>query len=278
MNCSIFLDSIECSYDAKISKCQHYFCELCAINLVSRNCLLCNNTMIACVDGANIYSHFERFINSDDYSIRLYNLDSKDQNYSYPSVTSVTALLGYVGFKIHRNKMLQTCTQAEYDKNSKIITDRGTLVHLVIERFLKDPINYNIFSEGHVAGTIVRSMMPFLKNIRSIKLQEYVLISHQNKIAGQVDCVAFYNGKLSIIDFKTSVKRKTKSLVASYFHQCAAYAACFEETFEKPIEQLVLIIGIINEDASQIMIEPYTKDSADSFKKLRDQFSNIFKI
>ena len=278
MNCCICLDKIEQFFDAKISKCKHYFCEQCVGNLVMRNCLLCNNSLIASIDEFNKYSHYERFINSDNYSIRMYNVNINDQNYSYPSVTSVTGMIGFVGFRNFQNKVVKESSQHEYDNNSKIRLDRGTLVHLVIEKYLKSRKKYNVYAHGKVAGDIVQSMMHFLNKITNIKLQEYVLISSRVKIAGQVDCIAYYDGKLSVIDFKTSDKRKTKSNTKAYFQQCAAYAECFEETFAMKIEQLILIIGIANENASQIMIEPFTKITSDSLQKLRDDFFDTFEI
>jgi hypothetical protein len=277
MNCSICLEQIEPFFDAKISSCSHYFCAMCAVNLVKRKCLLCDNREISTLEKNCSYAHYERFINSDDYGIRLYNLSHFNQNFNYPSVTSVTSLIGYVGFKIFRNKKIREIGKELYEQESKLITDRGTLVHLVIEKYLKDPANFDIYSKGQVAGDIAKSMMVFLKKINSIKLQEQVIFSHELKIAGQVDCVAYYNGLLSVIDFKSAIKRKPKNQPA-YFSQCAAYAACFEETYNEKIQQLVLIIGIISENDSQILIQPYSEKEVASFKKLRSEFLSIFQL
>ena len=65
--------------------------------------------------------------------------------------------------------------------------------------------------------------------VTDIYAQECALYSDFLKVAGRVDCVGVYNGILSIIDFKTSRRHKTKKDVHSYFMQEAAYAIMFEE-------------------------------------------------
>lgn len=279
MDCCICVNVIDPLFISKLSNCKHFFCQQCSVDLVSKKCLLCNNKHIATLSNANIlFAHYERFIHSDDFSTRVYNLNINNKNFNYPSVTSITTIVGYVGFKIYREKRIKEIGIGQYAKESKAITDRGTLVHLVIEKFLKDPKNYDIFCEGLMAGSIVQSMMVYLKEIKSIILQESIVFSHELKIMGQVDCVGYFNKKLSVIDFKTSIKRKTKSTTIAYFHQCAAYAACFEESTGKKIEQLVLIIGIVNENQSQVVIKPFTIKDVDCLKALRIKFFDIFSI
>ena len=65
---------------------------------------------------------------------------------------------------------------------------------------------------------------------------------------------AEFDGKPSIIDFKTSRKTKKKSWIENYFIQESAYAIMWEERTGMPITQLVTIISVDNED-SQVFIE-----------------------
>jgi hypothetical protein len=74
-------------------------------------------------------------------------------------------------------------------------------------------------------------------------------------VAGRVDCVAEFDGKLSIIDFKTAMKKKQKSWINNYFMQEAAYAIMWEERTGQPITQLVTIISVDGEDKPQIFVE-----------------------
>ena len=80
------------------------------------------------------------------------------------------------------------------------------------------------------------------------------MYSHKLTIAGQVDCVAEYNGKLSVIDFKTANKERQESWIDNYFMQCTAYAIMYEEMFNTPIEQIVIMLA--SEDGtSQIFVK-----------------------
>jgi genome maintenance exonuclease 1 len=82
---------------------------------------------------------------------------------------------------------------------------------------------------------------------------ESKLFSHELKLAGQVDCVAEYNGVLSVIDFKTSVRLKKKEDIENYFMQGVAYGTMFTELTGLPFEQVVIIIGVDTADFCQTM-------------------------
>ena len=61
-------------------------------------------------------------------------------------------------------------------------------------------------------------------------------------VAGQVDCIAEYKGKLSVVDFKTSTKQRDEDYNYGNFLQCSAYAKMFEEIYpDKKIEQTVIL-------------------------------------
>jgi genome maintenance exonuclease 1 len=84
--------------------------------------------------------------------------------------------------------------------------------------------------------------------------QELPLYSDHLKIAGRVDCVGIFDGKISIIDYKTSKRAKKYEWVKSYFMQEAFYAIAWEERTGMPITQLVTIIAVDNDDP-QVFIE-----------------------
>jgi hypothetical protein len=74
------------------------------------------------------------------------------------------------------------------------------------------------------------------------------------KIAGTVDCIAEFDNKLSVIDFKTSTKIKDKKYITGYLCQAAGYAVMYEERTGIPIKQIVIVISVDDEDP-QIFIE-----------------------
>ncbi len=81
-----------------------------------------------------------------------------------------------------------------------------------------------------------------------------------------------YDGKVSIIDFKTSSKRKKREWISNYFQQESAYAVMFEEMFDIPVSQLVTIIAV-ESDEPQVFVEK-RDDHIDGFIKLRDQWES----
>lgn len=168
----------------------------------------------------------------------------------YPSVTTVLSILSEEAIQKWRARV----GAEEANKISHRAATRGTAVHEIIEKYLdNDPQ----FKEGYMPNIIsdfmdVKQILD--ERVGTIYAQECPLYSDYLKIAGRVDCVAEFDGKPSIIDFKTSRKTKKKSWIENYFIQESAYAIMWEERTGMPITQLVTIISVDNED-SQVFIE-----------------------
>ena len=62
-------------------------------------------------------------------------------------------------------------------------------------------------------------------------------------LAGRVDCIAEFDGKLSVIDFKSAGKEKSEKDITEYFMQATAYAVMYEERYGIPIDNIVIIIS-----------------------------------
>jgi genome maintenance exonuclease 1 len=52
-----------------------------------------------------------------------------------------------------------------------------------------------------------------------------------------------WDGKLSVIDFKTSNKQKEEENIQNYFMQCTAYALMFSELTGMWIDDIVVLIA-----------------------------------
>ena len=91
-------------------------------------------------------------------------------------------------------------------------------------------------------------------------------------IAGQVDCVAEYNGKLSVIDFKTANKERQESWIDNYFLQTTAYAQMYEETYGKSIDQIVILLA--SEDGS---VQNFIKEKKDFMSPLMKSIDEFYK-
>ena len=114
---------------------------------------------------------------------------------------------------------------------------------------------------------LFRLMKPYLDQIDNVQLSEEVMYSSKLTIAGQVDCVADYNGKLSVLDFKTANKERKEDWIENYFIQTCAYAIMYEELFGKRIEQLVILMA--GEDGT---MRSFIKNKKDFEKKIRRKY------
>jgi ATP-dependent exoDNAse (exonuclease V) beta subunit len=133
-------------------------------------------------------------------------------------------------------------------------TTRGTSVHKLLEEYINN--NYDYLDTLHTFDYVVfKTLKPILdKYINNILVQEASLYSDTFEVAGRTDVIGDFNGKLSVIDFKTSKKPKKKEWIDNYFMQGAIYAVMFEEITNIPITQTVIIISVDHQEP-QIFVE-----------------------
>ena len=157
----------------------------------------------------------------------------------YPSITTI---LGS-GDKPWLTDWRNSLGADRADKEMKRAADRGTAVHLMVERFLDNESNV---TRGQKIEHVVEfnTLRLHLKNINNILTQETPLWSDLLRAAGRVDCVGEWQGKLSIIDFKTSTNNKTAEMIDSYWLQTTAYAIMFQERYGIQIDQAVIIMSV----------------------------------
>lgn len=157
----------------------------------------------------------------------------------YPSITSVLSLQSKAGIE----KWKKRIGEEEAAKQSYRAATRGTHMHSIIEYYLKNEYDPLKFKEQPLSQMLFGICKPTLNRINNIHMQEAPLYSDILKIAGRVDCIAEFDGKLSIIDFKTSKKEKEEKYILNYFVQESAYAAMYYERTNVPIRQIVTIIA-----------------------------------
>lgn len=178
--------------------------------------------------------------------VRFYNTPS---GLKYPSITTILAEKSRDVINQWRNRVGHETANTI----SRVAAGRGTALHKMAEDYLN---NKTVESSSPLVADLWSKVRPVLdNNINNIHCQETKLFSHHLRLAGTVDCIAEYNGKLSIIDFKTSTGNKRKDWITSYFMQCAAYAIMYEEIAFMPITQLVIIVGVEEEPEPQVFIE-----------------------
>jgi genome maintenance exonuclease 1 len=168
----------------------------------------------------------------------------------FPSVTTVLSILTEDHIREWRNKV----GEEEANKISHRAATRGTAVHSIIEYYLDNDENFQREFMPDVISSF-KDVQPILdERIGKIYAQEAALYSEHLGLAGRVDCVAEFDGKLSIIDFKTSRKPKRHDWIKNYFVQESAYSIMWEERTGMPITQLVTIIAVDNHEP-QVFVE-----------------------
>ena len=184
-----------------------------------------------------------------------------------PSVTTVLGAQKKDAIMAWRKRV----GEAEANRISKAATGRGTNVHTLCERYLNNELLGNIMPD---AKEMFKSIKPLLNRINNIHYQEQALWSKQLGMAGRVDCIGEFDGVLSVIDFKTSKKIKSKVEIEDYFWQTSAYALMYEELIGSPINNLVIIMAVENEQPLlfQEKTEDHIKGLVKAIKYYKDQY------
>jgi len=201
--------------------------------------------------------------------IRYYKVPNGMQ---YPSITTI---LGD-GPKPWLERWKKSLGQEASTRETNRCGNRGSAIHDMIEKYLKnDPLATNDQTVSNIQ--LFNKMRYSLKHVDNIVLQEQYLFSDTLHVAGTVDCIGEYCGKLSIIDFKTSTNTKTLEQVQDYFCQCVFYALAYYELTSILIEDIVIIIGVEKGLVPTIFkqkIHPHIERLSQSINKFLDRHHN----
>lgn len=170
----------------------------------------------------------------------------------YPSITTVLSAYNKKAIMEWRQRVGEETA----NKISAKASGRGTKLHNSVEKYLLN----------EMSDMKMKTMMPDVKemfldirplldtHIGDIYGIEQPLYSHKLKLAGRCDCIAEWDGELSIVDWKTASKKKEKHYIQNYFMQATAYSEMFEEITGKPIKKIVVAIAVEG-DGTQVFIE-----------------------
>jgi len=189
---------------------------------------------------------------------------------AYPSITTVLGILGKKALMEWRKRV----GEEEANRISRQASSRGTAVHKLCEDYLNNVEDWkgkqqpaNIF--------MFNTIKPVLEEkINNIWFQEVYLYSDKLQTAGQVDCIAEFEGELSVIDFKTSRRVKTEEGILSYFLQVSFYAAAFYEMTGIPIKQGVILIAV--DDSEPQVFKFNTYDYLEHVMKVRKKYRAMY--
>ena len=192
---------------------------------------------------------------------RFYDVDGEN----FPSITTVLGIRSKEGLQKWRQSVGEEAAKWEMGRAAR----RGKATHTLVEQYIKGetPSERGVLPLG-----LFRLLKPYVDQIDNVHLLETIMYSPKLTIAGQVDCVAEYNGKLSVIDFKTANSERKENWIENYFMQCSAYAQMYEELFEKEVSQVVVLLAA--EDGS---VTSYIKEKKDYMPKLVESIDSFYK-
>lgn len=168
----------------------------------------------------------------------------------YPSVTTVTSLHSEQAIAQWRKRVGEEAANRISNKAST----RGTAVHKLFEDYINNDPD---FRKGHMPSNVesFNVLKPVLdEKLDNVVMQEVPLYSHFLRVGGRVDCIADWEGRLSVIDFKTAKRPKKKDQIDGYFMQASAYCVMFEELTGIPIDQIVVAITV-DDMKPQVFVE-----------------------
>jgi genome maintenance exonuclease 1 len=190
----------------------------------------------------------------------------------YPSVTTITSQYNKQSIMEWRKRV----GEEEANRISSKAAGRGTRVHTLCENYLNNQEDY-LQKQMPDAIVMFKTLQPLLNEyVNNIHALEVPLYSDYLRTAGRVDCIAEFDGAISVIDFKTSSKPKEDKWIQNYYMQCSAYAVMFEERTGIPVSRIVVMIAVDGEKA-QIFVKK-RNDYIDGFIKYRDIYEELLNV
>ena len=147
----------------------------------------------------------------------------------------------------------------------------GTQTHKLIENFLNGVTHTEesrLLSVAHF-----NNMIPFLQKINDIHGTEIRLYSNEMKLAGTTDCIAKYDGELSIIDYKTKRSHQQEEWMTEHFIQATAYSEMFAELTGIKVKQIVILVS--SEKNTRMEFVKNAEDYRDLLAQRLNQFYGI---
>jgi|694.fasta_scaffold00120_99 hypothetical protein len=201
-----------------------------------------------------------RSVQIEDYG-RFY--ESPMTGHWYPSVTTVT------GFA-KKDFWTKWRSNPENRKTSDLAIARGNMMHELAEAYLKK--EYEKIDRVPLSDKVLFvQLKKYLDRINSVYAQEIPMWSDTLRMAGRFDCIGEYDGKPSIIDFKSSKTEKKPEWILNYFQQATAYAHMWVERTGQKLPQIVILVSCDNGADQEFIRSPL-----DYRESLRDAIDNYW--
>lgn len=210
---------------------------------------------------------FSRYSNLQPIDFNLTRDDSgpyrvyRDNNGNeYRSVTSFVGQFSTGKDEIEKWK--NSIGEAEAIKILKAAGTRGTAIHEACEKLLLNQkwSDISMFYKGDFL--VMKNHLE--EHVDNVFCLEHQMYSKKLRLAGTVDCIGEYDGKLAIIDFKTSSRLKYRDEINSYFLQCACYSLMLYERYGL-ITSTIIVLMVVEGDTK---VHVFKENSSIWIKKL----------
>ncbi len=203
--------------------------------------------------------------------IRFYEVNGQQ----FPSITTA------IGRQRSKQKGLQDWRDRVGEDAAKHISRtaamRGTAFHTLCEEYVNGNDIEHLKSKHFLAWHMFGELKSHInEHLDGVVLQETTMYSDEYKVAGRSDLIAEWDGKLSIVDYKTTTKMKKPEWIQDYFVQCTAYAKMFEEHTGYSVDDLV--IAMVAEDGQVEIFKSETKLHLERLEEIMEEFyDSVFK-
>lgn len=206
--------------------------------------------------------NYQKYITNKVNNLRYYCL-SEDLN--VPSVTSILRSTSLINSKF-----------------SGKITDSmeiGDMMHQFLENYISgiDVVDNYLgkTSNTEIASSLAKLVIDnLIMNLDEIWGSE-VSVHYKDQYAGTIDLIAIIDGKISIIDYKSSYRTKTLHELKDFFLQCAAYAIAHDWQYGTTIDSIMIFQVTRGGDFEQNVI---SNPELENYKEMWFQRLNEFNV
>jgi genome maintenance exonuclease 1 len=195
-------------------------------------------------------------------NIRFYSVS---ENLNVPSVTSILRLT---------NPKQPINFNLNYKTDSMEI---GNYMHKYLEHYVSRDDSFHSDTKNYVIAKKLAQIIidNFIDNLDEAWGTE-VSVLYKNLYAGTIDLIGKKDERLSVIDYKSSYRKKTKEEMEEYFLQLAAYAIAHDWQYKTNIDSLIVFLAIRNGEFEKTVISGQELDSYKEkwFERL-DVFSKL---
>ena len=123
----------------------------------------------------------------------------------------------------------------------------GNFMHKYLEHYVSKDIDFFDESENYIIAKKLAELVidNFIDNIDEVWGTE-VSVLYKNVYAGTIDLIGMIDGKLCLVDYKSSYRNKSKGEMEEYFLQLAAYATAHDWQYNTKIDSIIVFLAIRN--------------------------------